>query len=190
MRNEMITAMDRVSIIKAIDTSRTGIIKYLDIMGSFYKVDVSKDMNFQRKFNGFYRIRQRPIEWYEIYYSYMESQKGNKPQFAEVLRYLFAELKRYEPSFSSKLVATLNPDAPIWDQYVLNNIGVKPPAYSSGNKVNKAIDAYNQIQKWYEKFLLTEEANLIIQTFNETIRNHGKITDLKKVDFVLWQLRS
>ena len=73
---------------KAIERARKGIGQYLEIKGLFLDTDVSRDKNFQRRFNGFYRIRQRSPEWYEGYYWYMQSQKGRTPTFSDVLRYL------------------------------------------------------------------------------------------------------
>ena len=84
---------------EAIERARKGIAQYLEIMELFSNTDVSTDKDFQRKFNGFYRIRQRPPEWYEQYYSYMQSQKGQNPTFSNVLIHFYSVLGRYEPSF-------------------------------------------------------------------------------------------
>ncbi len=64
----------------------------------------------------------------------MERGKEVSPRFEETLDHLHAILGRYEPSFSSKLSATLDPNEPVWDHYVIKNTGQKAPAYSSPNK--------------------------------------------------------
>jgi len=181
--------MRKNKIIEAIEKSKVGIKQYVEIMSLFHEVDVSTDKSFQRKFNSFYRIRQRSAEWYETYYNYMETHKSKSLDFKDALRYFNMHLSRYEPSFSSKLVATINPNMPVWDQFVLKNIGLKPPAYTSVDKFELAIKTYDQINEWYELFMASEEAFSIIETFKLIVSEHEKITDLKKVDFVLWQLR-
>jgi len=175
---------------KAIERARKGIKQYLKIMELFPGIDVSRDKDFQRRFNGFYRIRQRPPEWYERYYWYMQSQKGQTPTFSDVLRYLHSTLGRYEPSFSSKLVATLNVNAPVWDSFVLGYALIKAPLYTSKTKVDQAEAAYKKLEEWHERHMKSDHGKLIIQTFEEMVPEHSGISDLKKIDFVLWQSRS
>jgi hypothetical protein len=175
---------------EAIENARNGIRRYVEIMELFPITDVSRDKYFQRKFNGFYRIKQRPATWYEVYYGYMESQKGKYPTFSQVLRHLYSVLNRYEPSFSSKLVATIHPDTPIWDSIVLKLVGIRPPLFTSRAKVVQAEVAYQKLQAWHKKHMSSDHGRLILSVFEEMVPEHEKISDLKKIDFVLWQSRS
>ena len=45
-----------------------GLIKYISIMEKLYVVDVSKDTVFQKEFNHFYRMRQRPRIYYDYFF--------------------------------------------------------------------------------------------------------------------------
>jgi hypothetical protein len=182
--------MKKKEIASAISQAREGIYKYLTIMGMFHTVDVSIDRNFQRQFNAFYRIRQRPERWYSEYYSFMESRKRASVRFEDVLDHMNIVLKRYEPSFSSKLAATLDPNEPVWDKYVLQNTGQKAPYYSARDKVEKAKNVFEKIREWYKKHMQSPEGKMMVEVFNDMIKEHEKITDLKKVDFVLWKTRS
>ncbi|MDY0209336.1 MAG: hypothetical protein RBR48_04065, partial [Bacilli bacterium] len=49
-----------------------GAIKYRKIMSIVNTTDVSKNEDFQKLFNGFYRVRQRNEEWYKEFYSLFE----------------------------------------------------------------------------------------------------------------------
>jgi len=182
--------MDETKITTAIEKARKGICQYLEIMRQLPLVDVSRDRAFQRKYNAFYRVRQRPRVWYIEYYTYLESNKRGKPKFDTVLDHLFLTLGKYEPSFSSKLVATLNPHEPIWDRFVIKNIGEVEPLYTDKNRVAKAKIVYKRIQDWYSKYIVSPEGKLAITTFNRLVAEHESITDVKKVDFILWQTRS
>ena len=105
--------MGRDEIVSLVKSSNDGIHQYLGIMVAVHNVDVRTDKDFQKCFNRFYRIRQRPQKWYLAYYDFLEKRKLDPPRFEEVLNYLHASLGRYEPSFSSKLVATLDPSQPL-----------------------------------------------------------------------------
>lgn len=178
------------AIVEAIDRARKGISQYLEIMELFPEVDVANHRSFQRKFNAFYRVRQRSCAWYKEYFSSMQRWKESKPSFDVVLQHLYTSLGKYEPSFSSKLVATLDAEQPIWDVFVLKNTQTKVPSYKSNQKVEQAKSAYKSIQKWYQQFLASKEGKLIVRVFERIVPEHAKITDLKKVDFVLWQTRA
>jgi hypothetical protein len=181
----------RIEKIKeAIERARRGIGQYLEIMDLFPDTDVSMDKNFQKKFNGFYRIKQRPAVWYEEYYSYMQRQKSQTIEFSTALRHLHSVLKRYEPSFVSKLVATINANLPIWDSVVLKYMDIKPPLYTSKNKVDEAETVYKKLQEWHERHMKSDQGQLILRIFKELVPEHSAISDLKKIDFVLWQSRA
>ncbi len=57
--------MGRETVIKAINDATKGINQYLEIMLLFQQTDVSKNKEFQKKFNGFYRVRQRNEQFYK-----------------------------------------------------------------------------------------------------------------------------
>lgn len=180
--------MNAIEISEAIKKVKPGLEKYLNIMNTVNKVDVSKDESFQKSFNGFYRIRQRNSTFYEKYYSFMESNKSKEVSFDETLLYFYKELGRVEASFSSKLVATINPNLPIWDSIVLKNLNLIQPHYYSKNRIQEVINLYGKINEWYQRFIATDNGSEIVSAFDKAFPN-TPITDVKKIDFVLWQIR-
>lgn len=182
--------MEEKRIVEAIKNARKGISQYLEIMESFPKVNVAENGEFQRKFNAFYRVRQRSCDWYTKYFSYMETHKGGRSSFDEIIDDMNKLTGRYEPSCSSKLFATLDPEQPVWDVWVLRNTKTRVPSYASKRKVEQAKIAYKIIQLWYQQFLESKEGELVVGAFDRIVPDHAKITDLKKVDFVLWQTRT
>jgi len=181
--------MDEKSIISAIDRAQGAVPKYVEIMDWFLRTDVSRDRDFQRAFNHFYRIRQRSEAWYRIYYGYMEVEKGRHPSFGTTLRFLNEKLARYEPSFASKLVATHDPTLPVWDTYVLGSMGIEAPSYGARDRFERAEHVYRRIQAWYEKYLASPTGLEIISLFDDRVPEKDRLTNLKKLDFVLWQMR-
>ena len=52
-----------------------------------------------------------------------------------ILNEIYQKTGNIEGSFTSKLLATINPNLPIWDQYVLKNIGLKVKETSKEEKI-------------------------------------------------------
>ncbi len=169
---------------------KIGLSKYQQIMCLVKRTNVLTDKEFQRLFNGFYRIRQRPKEFYEALYGYLEKNKNEIITFEQALLFFYKKLQRLEPSFSSKIVATIRPDYPVWDSEVLTRLGLKTPGYNLDKKtrLGKMVETYEIIVNWYSDFLNTEQASMMIKAFDEGI-GISDITDIKKIDLILWQTR-
>lgn len=179
--------MDWSKIEKSLEKIEPGLKKYEHIMNRLHETDVSKDIEFQRMFNGFYKIR-RNQEFRNEYYQFLERNKTNAISFEIVIKHLYNKLQRIEPSFSSKMVATINPNFPVWDENVLKNLELKKPYNGTKNRIDKTIDLYNSIVKWYVDFLPTDDAKKMIVLFNDRYKG-ANITDTKKIDLFLWQMR-
>ena len=165
-----------------------GLESYADIMNYVRQTDVEKDMDFQRIFNAFYRVR-RNEEWRKVYYHLFEELKEKTPSFEYIIRYMFEKTGNIESSFSSKMLATLCPEKPIWDRYVVENLGLKLEGKSKEEQLNNAIRLYADIEKWYEKFLETEKAKECIKVFDEALPDYRWINPIKKIDCFLWSIR-
>jgi hypothetical protein len=109
--------------------------------------------------------------------------------FEEVLKVLHDKNGKIEASFASKLLHTINPKMPIWDQWVMKNVGIARPRYGSANQWQKTIAAYDRLTDWYEKYLQTENAKELISLFDKEFPAGVEITDVNKIDLVLWQMR-
>ncbi len=167
------------------DRIETGIEKYHKIMRWIHKTDVSADKEFQRLFNGYYRMRQRPASFYSCYYRFLEDNKNNPDlSFEDVLKYLYRETGSIQASFSSKLLATVRPEMPVWDKFVLQNLGLRAPYPYEQNRLEKTAAIYQRICDWYT----TEEAAKQLAAFNEKFPE-ANLTDTKKIDFILWGTR-
>ncbi|EPG67753.1 hypothetical protein LEP1GSC061_0903 [Leptospira wolffii serovar Khorat str. Khorat-H2] len=185
--SELKTLVSTSNIQKALPKIAEGLNKYERLMENFLRSDVSKDTDFQKEFNHFYRLRRRS-NFREIYYGFMESQKKENPSFEKTVRYLKEKTGRVEASFSSKLVATLNPEQPIWDSIVLGNLELEIPKASDPDRLDRIVQLYSEIQDWYADYLSSETGQEAVRLFDEKYPEN-KISDLKKIDFILWQIR-
>jgi len=177
---------DISSVQSALINIKPGLEKYQYIMGMLHKSDLSKDIEFQMKYKGFYRVR-RNDEFCQIYFEYMEQHKKDIVAFDDVISHIYKETNRYEASFSSKLLATINPDMPVWDSLVLEQLSSTASLYSKKGRLPKTIFLYKEIVSWYANFLETQNADDIICIFDELYPD-SNLTSVKKIDFVLWGL--
>ena len=166
------------------------LVKYLWIMKWIKNLNVFENEDFRRKFKWYYRIMRKSEEFYNIYFKYFEDNKNKKVTFEQTLKFFFDKLDRIESSFSSKIVATINPNFPILDSQVLKNLWIKIPVYNLEKKerFNIMIKNYNKIIIEYSDFLKNKEWEEAIKIFDENIWKVN-ITDIKKIDFMLWQSR-
>ena len=160
---------------------------YSYIISTCRCTDVSRDEVFQRKFDHFYRVR-RNSTWRQIYFRLFEGNKKNACiTFEDILRSIYERTGRIEASFSSKMLATLNPEMPIWDSIVLAKLGMKPILnLEKEERMKKTVEMYNAIIEWYEKFNRTPEAQRYVEAFDCAFPEYKNFTKTKKIDFLIW----
>lgn len=172
-----------------IEKIRSGIEKYQYLRYTLAETDVSTDREFQKAFNGFFRMGRRTEEYYRDYYCYLQQHKETGVTFAEALTYLYEKHGRLEMSFVSKMVAIADPACPIWDSVVTKgHFGIVAPYANEKNRLQKGIDKYAQYCQRYYTYMQTAEAKAKIAEF-ERLFPGADITDVKKLDFMLWQDR-
>lgn len=168
--------------------SSFGLDKYQYIIEKAKKINIATDTNFQRIFNGFYMVRRNET-WRKSYYSYFEAIKNKHPSFENIITFLYDTTGNIEPSFSSKMLATLSPEKPIWDKYVVQNLGLQLDGTTKQEKLQNAILLYEDIEKWYAIFLSTKKATECINLFNQMLPDYKWVSNTKKIDCILWSIR-
>lgn len=165
-----------------------GLNKYRYIMEQVNNTNVAKNTDFQRAFNGFYIVR-RNEHWRNCYYEYFESVKKGNPTFEDIITYLYEHTGNIEPSFSSKMLATIFPEKPIWDRYVVQNLNMQLTGTTKEEKLRNATILYANMEKWYENFLNSEKGKECIKEFDSILPDYKEISNVKKIDSVLWSIR-
>ena len=135
----------------------------------------------QRLFNGYYRVR-RNDQWRQIYYELFRKAKSERYSFAQIITALYQATGNVEASYSSKMLATIDPNQPIWDQYVLHNLGLVLTGKTQKEKLDNAILLYGEIDRWYREFLETDDGRECIRTFDRWLPSYSWITSVKKID--------
>ena len=165
-----------------------GFNKYKQIMERVRNTNVSSDKDFQRTFNSYYRIR-RNEEWQTIFYDLFETIKDSEPSFEQIIRVLYKNTGNIEASFSSKMLATINSDMPIWDRYVVHNLCLNVKGKTKEEQLRCTVDLYDQMVRWYSIFLDTPNGRECIEEFDRILPEYKWMSSVKKIDFYLWSIR-
>ena len=180
--------IDAKKIIETRIAESMGFDKYKQIIEMVRKTDVSSDSDFQRTFNAFYRVR-RNAEWRKAYYDLFETAKDSNPSFESINRTIYEATDNIEASFSSKMLATINPDKPIWDRYVMQNLCLNVKGKTKEDQLECAVNLYAQMVSWYDAFLQTENGRSCIAEFDRTLPGYIWMSDVKKIDFFFFFMR-
>ncbi len=164
-----------------------GLQQYLWLQSRLQAENALSDPEFRRRFNHFYRVRRGP-SWQNAFYDIMSLAKREHLSFDVVLGLLAQETGRYEASFTSKLIATLDPHKPVIDSVVLKNLGLRLPAARSAARADKLRELYAKIQSLFLAYLQSEDGSYLASAFCRAYPE-AHVSDEKKIDLVLWQTR-
>ena len=141
--------------------------------------DISEEL--KKAYKRFYvmHVARFSDHFYDQYFDYLNTHIGDSSiTFIEVYEYINGIHKKRQPSFSSKLLHTINPDYPIYDSKVLKALNIKG---------NDPIEKYRAICNWYSSFNRTKEEELWVNEFDKAHPNAVNISKTKKIDFILWR---
>ena len=173
----------------ALGQVHTGLHRYLWLQRNVDVCDVRTNAEFQRRFDGFYRVR-RGGPWRTEFFALMERSKSTGIDFAEALRAMRQSTNQIEASFASKLVATLEPSRPVIDKFVLENCELRLVRQGNPDRREKqAIEVYGQLCRKYDDLLTSPPGLMIREMFNRRYPD-ANISEVKKIDLVLWQVRA
>lgn len=164
--------------------------RYAYIMQTVDKVNVEFDRDFQKAFNGFYKVRLPDTSYYKGFYQVFEHSKiiRDNLTYGMILDGLYPITGRVEASFASKILATLNINQPIWDSRVLKYLDVELSGKTDEEKLDSAKMLYSEIEKLYNKYMRTEEAKKNIAVFDNLLPDYAWISNVKKIDYMMWGL--
>ena len=137
-------------------------------------------------------MQHGPQHWYELYFSLLEREKLNQSvTFDDVFREIFRATHRNEPSFCSKLVATIRPEMPVYDSYVRENLSLNTPRphQPRETRLQGFLRAYSVLEETIAHLLTDQRYSQLKIAFDEKYPLYSHLTDTKKLDLVLWQYR-
>ena len=150
--------------------------------------DIRKNKEYQKIFNKFFMVR-RDEAWRKVFYDFFEENKNNsKIKFEDILIYLYKKTGNIEASFSSKMLAIINPNMPIWDQYVIQNFDIVIDGKSKQERLEKTIEGYKEILLIEKELLKREDIQRSIKEFKNEFKEYN-LSDIKILDYIVWNDR-
>ena len=166
--------------------------KYDYLQRSLRACDVATSPEYRSAFIGYYRMGLKSRTWYDLFFSILGREKsGDTVSFGAVLEEILRKTGRLEASFSSKLVATIDANLPVWDRYVLHNLGLKAPSpsHDTEHRLHSCIELYSSIQSWSSRAIQPDGFGEWRSRFDCRFPQFRHFTDIKKLDLLLWQSR-
>ena len=167
--------------------------RYWTLCDDLWRTNVAPDREYQRTFNAFFRMQRRSEDWYQYYFGLLESKKRDvSVTFQGVIEQIYADTCRVEPSFSSKLVATIRPDKPVYDKYVMVNLCLKIPGAHKRpeDRLVGLVAMYASLEEKVDALVKDEIFKTMLKpAFDRRFGAFTGFTDVKKLDFLLWQYR-
>lgn len=180
--------LDKAAIEQALPLVSVGLEKYRWLQAALATTDVAHDRAFQTRFNGFYRVR-RNASWQSDFYTLLQQEKSKPQPFAGVLHALHAATGRVEASFASKLAASVDPDKPVIDSFVLKNLGLRlSRAGAVEARLARIVELHNSIGRIFSDYLDTDMGRYLITRFEESYPDRH-LTRVKMLDLILWKAR-
>lgn len=183
----MAIELTRAQIEDALPRIGPGLERYVWLQQHRDANDLRRDTVYRKRFNRFYRVR-RGADWQDKFYYLLESKKRQAVSFAEVLHALHQATGRYEPSFTSKLVATIRPEMPVIDSVVLRNVNLTLPRHNLRDRTARLERLHEILVSWFNAFLTTETGCYLVKRFREEYPD-AQISEVKMLDLLLWQTR-
>ena len=180
--------IDPEKVIQARLEESFGLSQYKSIMDKMKEgIDISNNADFKTAFNGFYRVR-RGEDWRKKFYELFQefNERETKPTFKDILNEIHEKTECFEPSFSSKMLATLDPKQPIWDQNVLQFFGLTLEIQKGPDRTDKAVENYNALKSKHKEFCSSENGEKCLEYFDKTFPKYTWISKTKKIDFIIW----
>lgn len=177
------------SIFDALRRRHADLVRYAYTIRSLRSLNVLYDQAYQRTFNGLYMVR-RNGQWRTHFYELLETQKSEKNvSFKAMLSDLHARTGRIEASFASKLLATINPELPVYDSIVRKNLGLPNRAAGISDRVRLLEQDYIFIQEHSQQQRKSQGFQELRETFDEKIPEFRSFSDTKVLDLLIWQVR-
>lgn len=158
------------------------------------KEDVTKDLLFQFVFRSFYRLDNAGLgdPFKTRYFELMqEFRDPSSFDFASVLCPLYhiktlRDKKSFQFSFATKMLSTIDPKRPVYDQEVAKMFGYRPlPGGAFEDKLKIYLDRYRHIEDSYSQILSDKLLPGTFSAFDKKFHQHG-LSDVKRLDFIFW----
>ncbi len=145
---------------------------------------------YQRRFKGYYRMRQKRPSFYAHFFSMLQAAASAPapPSLAHVLQNLYELTKERHLSFGSKLRATITDDAVIFDKNVAKYFDVPstPLPPNSKDWLDKLLRRHHLVAQGVQKFIQAPDWPEMRALFDRKFPEAKHFPDIRKADLIIW----
>ena len=162
---------------------------YYWLQDNLHLRNVARDLEYRRKFAGYYRMRFVSQQYRDSFFSLFEAIKNDPDiSFVDVARQLSQVDGRHEFSFISKMLHTIDPSRPIYDSQVDQALQIHRTYLPNIDaKIWQDEEILKQISFVYRCLEAASEMVEPLVAFDRIIPNRT-MSIAKKLDFLLWAL--
>lgn len=162
--------------------------KYRWIQNHFQQTNITYDIEFQKRYAGFYRMRFVSPKYRQAYFELLDRGKQQEPSFEELARQLYAIDNRHEFSFLTKMLHTPDTNHPIYDSQVDAALGIHRRVVSDFElRLQQDRVILQAMMKAQQSLLQDPRVQAVLATFTQTF-TADDMSEAKKLDFLLWAL--
>ena len=150
--------------------------------------ELARTDTYQRRFNHYYRLRQRRPVFYTTFYAalYDAARKPEEVSLGTLLQKVYSACQERHLSFCSKLLATVQGEAVVFDKNVAEFFGISIAPLPQLNWLNAAIRRYELLRTRITQFLATLEWPDISASFDVRFPEAVHLPDIRKDDLLIW----
>ena len=197
---QVIEPSEAIGIAKTICQMQSGIMNRLDIkmfgtyfwlQNSLQKRNISTDLEYQRKFAGYYRMRFVSPKYRSRFFEVFEAAKlQTAPSFRAVSEALFYVDGKHEFSFITKMLHTIDPHRPIYDSQVDAALGIHRTYQSDfETKLRRDEEILSHLSALYQELAALPDMAEPLAAFDR-IFSTQKMSAEKKLDFIFQNIGS
>lgn len=162
---------------------------YYWLQDNLHLRNVSHDLEYRRKFAGYYRMRFVSQQYRDGFFALFENTKNDTElSFVDVAKQLSQVDGRHEFSFISKMLHTIDPSRPIYDSQVDQALKIHRTYEPNIElKIQQDEEILKQISYVYQCLEASAEMVEPLAAFDQIIPGRS-MSIAKKLDFFLWAL--
>jgi hypothetical protein len=167
---------------------RGSVEKVLSLMEVRTNPTLATDPDYQRTFNGYYKMGRKKDAFYRHFFSMLRESAyaPSPPSLKTTLQNLYANTGERHLSFGTKMLATIADDAVIFDRNVADHFGVPSTPLPRRDWLSEALRRYEEIRRGIQAFTQTPEWQEMRALFDHKFPKAAHLSEIRKADLIIW----
>ncbi len=160
----------------------------LELMKVRTQPALAADPDYQRTFNGYYRMGRKRDTFYRHFFSKLAeaASASSPPSLKAILQDLFDNTGERHLSFGTKMLATITDDAVIFDRNVAAHFRIASTPLPKQYWLSEALRRYEGTRRGIQAFTRAPEWQQMRALFDQTFPTAGHFSDIRKADLIIW----